>query len=234
MAAGKTAINLLAGGSVIEFGDNEKHIVFPPESFRTDSFNVSGHPIDFAPAIGISYDVDIDSAYRDIRYLFHSVSLGINAYYNQTSRDGIVLQYGLPDFANSTYNMKVSSSRLMLDTELDFRPLWEGIMLFIEVGAGAARNTLSFENNPLPNVGADGGFYSLSKNPQIQFAYEAGAGIKVPICHNLVLSARYLYANSGNAESSKYDYSTGVTLGKPIKVKIESQSVLVGLSYLFG
>ncbi len=232
--AGGVAVNLLAGGSVIGVG-HDKDVIFPPETFRTDTFNANGNPVDFAVAGGITYDVVIGPNYNNLNYLFHDVLLGVNGYYNQTSRDGTVLEYGLTDFANSTYNMHVKSGRLMLDTELDFHPLWKNIFTpFVELGLGIARNTLSFKNNPLPNIGADGGYYSLSDHSQTQFAYEVGAGIKVPINNHLVLSARYLYANAGNAESDTLDGNTGVILARPIKVSVDSQSILLGLSYLLG
>lgn len=223
------AVDLLIGGNRFDL-DHEKNIVFPPEFFRTDTFNLGNPSIDFEIAAGITDDFGTCAA-NNIPYLSGDILLGIYAYYNQTSRDGTVLEYGLPDFANSSYNMNVRSGRLMLDAEFDFQPVWMGLTPFIEGGIGIARNTLNFENNPRPNIGADGGNYSLPNNSQIQFAYQLGAGFKIPICNHMVLSARYLYANAGNAESNKYDSNTGVTLEQPIKVNVNSQSILLGLSY---
>lgn len=230
--AGGPAVQLLSGGSVVWFG-RQNHVVFPAESFRSDSFDTSSKPIDFAAALGITYDDIIDPNTCYFNYLFHDVSLGFNIYWSHSSRDGTVLEYNLPDFANSSYDMNLEHVRLMLDTELDFRPIYM-IMPFIMGGIGVAKNTLNFKNTPFPNIGADGGFYSLPNNTQLKFAYEVGAGIKVPIRNCIVFSVRYLYANAGQAESGKWDDSTEVRLRKPISINVISQSILFGLSYSFG
>lgn len=231
---GGVGLTVLAGGSVMNF-DKQGHVVFPAGSFRQDSFKYGGGGnINFAPAAGVSYDVVIGPNKYNPWYLFRDISLGVNVYYNQTSRSGSVYEYSLPDFNNSTYSMNVKSGRLMLDTEWDIHPLWYNVIPFVEAGLGVAQNTMSFKNKPRPNIGAGGGNYNLDDHSKIQFAYEIGAGVKLPVSDHFVVSARYLFANAGDAESGTSDNDTGVLLAKPIKTSVESQSVLLGLSYFFG
>ena len=221
-------VSLLAGASEFNLGHTKK-IVFPTESFRTDSFKIGGESDDFAVALGAMYR--FDKTNQHFRYL----SVGANAYYSQTSRHGTVFEYELPNFENSTYNMQVKSARLMVDAQWDFRSLFNNkVIPFVDGGIGVANNILNFKNTPVPNFGANGGNYRLSNHSQIQFAYELGAGLKVPVNQRLSIIGRYLYANAGHAESRTYDSATGVALRQPIKVGVNSQSVLLGLNYLFG
>jgi opacity protein-like surface antigen len=231
--AGKLVVNVAAGGSVFNLGSTH-YVVFPPSAFRTDSFHIGGYPLTYDIAAGIGYDLDATSAAYRIGSVLHDVSFSLNAYYGSTSRKGTVLEFGLPVFDNSNYKLQVGSGRLMLDSEWDFYPLWQTIMPFVEVGVGAARNTLSFKNSPVPVVGVSGGYYALPDNSQIQFAYQLGAGLKYEVSEQVILAARYLYANAGMAASSTYDAMSGVNLGKPITMLVQSQSVLFSMNYLIG
>lgn len=226
-------VTVLAGGSSYAF-DKHEQVVFPAETFRTDSFEIDGNKINFGSAIGISYEKTIDSSKDKPWSILQSISLGVNAYYNESSKNGSVYEYSLPDFNNSTYNMNIKSYRLMLDTEWVLHPLYFGVMPFIEAGVGGAQNTLSFQNIPRPNIGADGGYYNLSNHISTHFAYELGAGLKILVSNHLMLSARYLFADTGNAKSRISDNYSGVLLAKPVSTNVQSQSVLFGLSYLFG
>ena len=122
----------------------------------------------------------------------------------------------------------------MFDAELALRPLILGIMPFGEVGIGASHNILNFQNRPRPDIGADGGNYNLAENGSNCFAYEVGGGFRIPLNAHYLASARYLYVDSGSAKTGIADNETGVMLATPIRTHVHSQSVLFGLSYLFG
>lgn len=226
------AASILLGGSTSSF-DEHQQIFFPADAFRTDSFEIDNHDTDFAPAVGVAYEKIVDGGVSSWHFM-HSYSLGVNIYYNENTPEGSVYEYSLPDFNNSTYTLEVKSYRIMVDTELAFRPLYFGVMPFIKAGIGGARNKLSFQNLPRPDIGADGGYYHLGDNGKNNFAYEIGAGIKLPVSQHFVLSAHYLYADLGDAESRVSDNQTGVVLASPLKTDVHTQSVLFGLSYLFG
>ena len=226
-------VTVLVGGSSYTL-DQHQQVFFPAETFRTDSFEVDSNKINFASAIGITYDKILEPSQNKPWNILQSISLGVNAYYNENSRNGSVYEYSLPNFNNSTYNMKIKSYRVMLDTEWTLHPLFFGIMPFVEGGIGGAQNTLSFQNIPRPNIGADGGNYYLSDHASSHFAYEVGAGLKMPVNNHFIVSARYLFADTGKAESGIFDSATGVLLASPVRTDVQSQSVFFGLSYLFG
>lgn len=226
-------VTVLGGGSSNIF-DKHQQVLFPEETFRIDSFEIEGNKINFASAIGISYEKILESTKYKPSNILQSISFGVNAYYNKNSRNGSVYQYGLPDFNNSTYDMNVKSYRVMLDTELVMHPLHFGVMPFVEAGIGGAQNTLSFQNIPRPDIGADGGYYNLARHASTHFAYELGAGLRMPLNNHFTVSARYLFVDSGKAESGISDNETGVLLATPFTTNVQSQSVLLGLSYLFG
>ncbi|MCL9685356.1 SPOR domain-containing protein [Legionella maioricensis] len=232
LANGISATVLIGGSSYTL--DKQQQVFFPAETFRTDSFEVDGNKINFASAIGIAYEKILESDKNKPWNILQSISLGVNAYYNESSRNGSVYEYSLPDFNNATYDMKVKSYRVMLDTEWVLHSLSFGVMPFVEAGIGGAQNTLRFQNIPRPNIGADGGYYNLSNHASTHFAYELGAGLKIPVNNHFIASARYLFVDTGKAESGISDNGTGVLLASPLKTKVQSQSVLFGLSYLFG
>lgn len=228
-----TAVTLLGGVGQFDFG-HAKEIVFPPVAFRTDTFNINGHSLNAVGGLGVTfYNIPVSLPAYDVDYIISNVAIGANFYYNQTTRHGTVLEYGLPSFNNSIYRMNVESGRLMLDAEVDFYPVWRCVNPFLELGAGLAGNAMSFKNIPVPVTGVSGGGYQLPEHTVYRFAYEAGGGLNMPLSKHFTMSARYLYANSGHAESSKHA-TNGVSLGSRIKIVAQSQSVLLGISYLIG
>ena len=232
-AARVIGVTVLVGGSSFNV-DKQGLIVFPAESFRTDSFQADRNKISFASAIGISFNKILENNKYKAWSRLHRISLGLNFYFNQNSRTGSVYEYNLLDFNNSTYTMNLDSYRVMLDTEWVIQPLYWGMMPFVQAGIGSAQNNMNFKNIPRPDIGADGGNYNLSHHAGVQFAYEFGAGLKIPVNEYLMVSARYLFADAGNASSGISDNVTGVVLARPVRTKVQSQSVFFGLSYFFG
>ncbi len=226
-------ITVLAGGSSYDL-DQQGQVFFPAETFRTDSYAAEEHKIHFASAIGISYEKILESNKTQSWNVLRSISLGVNAYYNESSQNGSVYEYSLPDFNNATFDAQVRSFRVMLDTEWALQPFFFGMMPFIEAGIGGAQNSMSFQNIPRPDIGADGGYYTLSNRSGVKFAYELGAGVRIPVSNHLMISARYLFADTGDATSGISDNETGVLLAYPVRTDVQSHSVLFGLSYLFG
>jgi len=226
-------ITVLAGGSSYDL-DQQGKVFFPSETFRTDFYQADEKKIHSASALGISYEKILKSNKEQSWNKLRSISLGVNAYYNESSQNGSVYEYGLRDFNNATYDVHVKSFRVMLDTEWALHPYYYGIMPFIEAGVGGAQNTMRFQNIPRPGIGADGGYYTLSDHTSVHIAYQLGAGLKIPVGNYFMVSARYLFADAGDAESGKLDNKTGVILAYPVRTNVQSHSVLFGLSYLFG
>lgn len=156
-------------------------------------------------------------------------SFAINAQFFElipSNQTGHVLQFGLAEFDNYTYQLGVSNYRFMADGDLDFDPIWN-VVGFIEAGVGAASTTISYGSTPIAPV-LDPGL-KLNKKTNWSFAYQAGAGLKFPTFRHCELSLRYLYANMGTMNSS-VNGSTDI-LEKPLQVDMNTHNVLLGLSY---
>ena len=87
------------------------------------------------------------------KHFLQDITLGVNGYYNQSVMNGGVREYGLSNMANSNYDLRLKTGRLMIDTELDFSCPWGVIIPFVELGIGVASNTLYFKNSPTGKSG---------------------------------------------------------------------------------
>lgn len=162
-------------------------------------------------------------------YFFDSIGAGIDVFqitdFNQT---GNVLQYGLPEYENYTYALKLNNIRVMANFDLDFHPVQHYFIPFIQAGIGGARTAISYSSAPIAPV--EGPNFTLPNEASWNFAYQAGAGIKYVAKTHLVLSLRYLYADMGKANSSTLGSTT--TLATPLTVNMNTQNFLFGLTYL--
>lgn len=162
-------------------------------------------------------------------YFFDSIGTGIDVFQiTNFTQTGDVLQFGLPEFENYTYALKLNNLRVMAKIDLDFYPIQHYFIPFVQAGIGGARTTISYNSAPIPPV--DGSNFTLPNAASWHFAYQAGAGIKYVAKTHLVLSLRYLYADMGKVNSSTWGSST--TLATPLTVKMNTQNVLFGLTYL--
>jgi opacity protein-like surface antigen len=203
--------------------------------FETDKLDGNQNNSEFTPAIGFAYNFMLVP--DDVRegYLLQSISVGMNLYYFQTDLKGDVLQFGDPIFNNYSYKMDVTSGRLMIDSEWNFKRLWGGVVIFGQAGIGYARNTVKYQDTPKPGI--PGGGLTLSSQSQDNFAYDLGVGLKYPITMNSEISLRYLYTGLGSTDTAtegELADGSSVTLLKPVSVDLTSQSLLLGFSYYFG
>lgn len=173
------------------------------------------------------------TAYRFVlpnfpRNIIHDMSAGLDFLYFQTTQKGQTWLFEQPLYNNYTYQLPISSLRLMADSEWTFRSLLRPYLFpFIEGGIGFARNTASYADSPLiPDTTG----LTIYTDVQYQFAYTAGAGIKFLLPCNGQLSVRYLYADLGNATTSS---NASVSLAAPITIRLTTQTWLAGLTYLF-
>lgn len=161
-------------------------------------------------------------------YIFDSIGAGIDFFQiTNFEQTGDVLQFGLPEFENYTYKLKISSNRFMADFDLDFHPIAQHFIPFIEAGIGAAYTSVSYKSTPIAPL--DSPDFSLPKESSWTFAYQVGAGMKYVINTNLLLSFHYLYANMGNVDSSTAGSAT--TLEKPLTVDMSTQNFFLGFTY---
>lgn len=187
---------------------------------------------------GIAYNFLFAPEDPNTQYIIHSLSLGIDAFYWQGNRDGIVFVAEDPSFPDYFYHIDLKSMSYLLNAEVNFHSFW-GIMPFIEAGAGLAHNKARYHDLPRPPTT----FFQLSLNnsEKNNFAYDVGAGLKIDIIKNLEISLRYLYANLGHAKTSKQGTSFDppgvvdpITIAEPVSVRLWTQSLWFGVSYLIN
>lgn len=178
----------------------------------------------FVPGVGVTYNYVMPEDY----FYFHTISLGMNYYHTGMSRNGQVYQYGNPQFNNYTYKMGINSNRVMLDAEIAMHPLWHGLTIFGEAGAGGSLNTMSYDEK---SVLSNGGELDLGNHTKLSFASEFGGGIKMPVTNKSEVSLRYLYANLGQATSNKQSDNQTGKLQESISTDVVSQSILLGYAY---
>jgi opacity protein-like surface antigen len=214
-------INVYAGWSNINA--SKSNIVF--NQYETDSLVGSDHSTTFIPGVGVSYDFVLNPNGG----IIHGVGLGVDFFNDNFERTGQVYQYQLPQFNNYRYKADMNSARLLLNGEVDLHPLWHGLTFFAEGGVGGAYNRIQYSETAEPGI--SGGELDMPSNLRLNFAYDVGGGVKLPIGSNLELSFRYLYTDPGDAETGTVS-NNNITLQKPIKFDMQSNSWLFGLSYL--
>ncbi len=160
--------------------------------------------------------------------IMHDISAGLDFLYFETTQHGRTWQFERAAYDNYAYTLPISSSRLMVDSELTFNPLYNYFFPFLQAGIGFARNSASYHDKVL--LSNYTGSVNISSNSQYQFAYTLGAGLKMLLPQNFELSVRYLYTDLGQAITSS---SANVSLLNPLKIRLTTQTGLVGLTYLF-
>lgn len=200
---------------------------------ETDTLNVSAHPKDVSWGVGASYRWLTPDT-----YLFNvsDVSLGLDLVSFKTQQQGQIWLYNDPAFFNYTYNLNISSWRVMANSEWTFQPLaslfqhHSAIYPFIDLGIGMARNTMSYSDTPLPEIGGSG--LLISERRQSQFAWDAGLGLKLPFAlkhHTFEASLRYVYADLGKATTAALG---NLRLAAPLTADLSTQTLMFGLSAL--
>lgn len=200
---------------------------------ETDTFNSLTHPTDVTWGFGAAYRWLSPNTYF---FNLHDVSLGMDFVYFQTKQQGMIWQYNDPTFANYNYNLPITSWRFMVNSEETFQalplrfPHQTEIYPFINVGIGGASNEMSYNDTPIPAIGGLG--LKVGSYTQSQFAWDAGAGLKVPFSfrsRTFEASVRYLYTDLGQATTSSQG---NITLTAPITTHLSTQTLLFGLSVL--
>jgi hypothetical protein len=197
---------------------------------ETDTLHSSTRPTDFSWGLGGAYQWFPSNANP---MNLHDISLGVDLFSFKTTQEGKVWQYDLPALYNYNYQLPLTNWRLMLNTELTMQALsifnnGHDILPFIELGIGLSRNKLSYSDMPISGI-ADLGL-NINSNTVNQFAWDIGAGFKMPfqwMDHHFEASLRYLYTDLNHAHSSDI---ANATITAPINVKASTQTLFFGCS----
>ncbi|WP_133128105.1 outer membrane protein [Legionella nagasakiensis] len=193
---------------------------------EVDSLHPAGdRHTDFTWGLGLGYRFVLPPSTQSI---LHDISAGLDLFYFKTTQNGSVWQYQHPDFNNYRYQLPIKSLRFMVNSEWTAHPLGARLFPFAVAGFGYARNTASYQDYPLADVGGTG--VHLDSRVHYQFAYNLGAGLKLLLTQNMDISFRYLYTKLGDAVTAS---SGNVSVEAPLKVPLSTQAWLFGLSYLF-
>lgn len=188
---------------------------------------------DFTGGVGAAYRFIPAQTSRIARFA-NDISIGLDVFYFEAVQSGDTFDYRI--FNNFNYRLNVQSVRFMANGEWTFPAILSWIYPFLEGGIGIASNTASYFDTPNANapsginlsLGTSTGV-NIAKGTTTQFAYDVGAGVKVPLYQHLELSFRYLYANVGAANTSK---NANLPVTSAVHVSLAPQTWLLGLSYL--
>lgn len=178
----------------------------------------------FLPGLGIKYQYSPEAGTSLSSYA-HTLSLGVDAFYTRMSRYGATYDYGL--FNNFDYRMRVESLRLMINGEWTLPSLFSHLYPFFIAGVGPAYNSASYSDQA--NASAPLAVsINMPKVSSVAFAYNIGAGFKVPLTHNIEISIRYLYSDLSVASTGS---DANLSLAHSIQIPLTTQTWLLGISY---
>lgn len=213
------------------YGGSQRALIKPTPS----SFTLIGNQLEvlyptyrsatnFLPGLGLKYQYSPDTGTRLSNYA-NALSLGVDAFYTRMTRYGMTYDYGI--FNNYNYRMRVESLRLMVNGEWTLPGIFSHLYPFFIVGVGPAYNSASYSDqaNPSAPLGVS---INMPKESSIAFAYNIGAGVKLPLTRNIEISIRYLYSDLGVASTGS---EANLTLAHSIQIPIITQTWLLGISY---
>lgn len=228
-------VEVYGGGAGLSTNLSNEIITQPNGSTTNYLQNPSATSTEFEPGFGISYAFpmqNLTSVFGGY-YILHDISIGANAYYLSGDRSGQVYNIiNSPSTLINDYHTTLSSWQVMLDSEFDFYPIFAQVMPFVEFGLGDAINKMSYGEVNDPNATANSLPINYQSHTSNNFAYQVGAGFKMPVTAHGTVSLRYLYTDMGGASVGQ---STTVLLGnavaQPITANMHSSAVLLGFNY---
>ncbi|RUR12059.1 outer membrane protein [Legionella sp. km772] len=150
---------------------------------------------DYKLSGGLGLGLGLERAATDLLFW----QLGVAAHFNTSVQaQGMVWQFGLPEFENFSYRYQVQSSRLVAEGKLlgtyqqKFHPYISG-----ELGAGFNRSStyreISLIESQLPIA-------PFRNNTHASFSWGVGLGVDVDLRSNLRLGAGYQFSDLGKAQ----------------------------------
>jgi len=192
--------------------------------------NKGGDDGDFTPGVSAAYRFVLAPLPNKQKRLLPSISLGLAFFSLCNTQKGDTLQFGQADLDNYTYHLEIRTIRLMLDTQLNFHPLVGTVFPFVEIAVGVARIKTLFNEAPRAETGVFDGQINLASLSNYHFVYSFGAGIKIPVSRDFLISVGYLYTDFGHFHTSKQ--SDHFVVAQPIRIAMHTNTGLVGIIYL--
>ncbi|MEO8965196.1 MAG: outer membrane beta-barrel protein, partial [Gammaproteobacteria bacterium] len=215
-----------AGGTAKLNQGNSSFAVTSSESDTLHQTNASDWNT-LAAQLGVGYVHYLHGAERYPKHIqwFPMVEPELNGYYlASNSIKGNVWRFNDSAYSQSTYDIPIHSTRLMLDAALTVMA-YKKFSLYGLGGLGEAWNRISYSDSGTGSSACPDQNVSLSSNTRSSFAWELGAGLLYNFNNRIGLSLEYLYADLGTvktAASGNTGTITSPTLS-PVSFNLKTQ-----------
>lgn len=148
-----------------------------------------------------------------------------------TNINGTVQQYGLPQFKNYNYSMKVQSDILNIVGKIDLIQ-YKFILPYLSAGVGVAFNQVrNYNEQAIPPVSPARVSPNYNNKTNTNFAYSVGAGIDLICYKNLWVTLGYQFMDLGKVNSGS---GSGTWSGTQLSFgTLTSHTILGSITYLF-
>lgn len=163
-----------------------------------------------------------------VNKIFRSMAIGPSYYYQHHSLNGEVWELGLREFDNYHYKFTSDLSTVLLEADIFMEPIYRTVTPFLTAGVGVAIANIQYDDYANAGIPVTS---ELHVNSRYEFdaAYAVGAGLSLPVNTHWRLALRYVYLYAGNVNSA----TAGLNAPQaPIKANLNSQALLLNLSYL--
>ncbi len=180
--------------------------------------------------VGLAYMISLDPITKNHPDSFiQKLFLGGDYFLSNMQHGGEVLLYQTAQFTHYDYTMSLKTNRLMVNAQLLFLPLWQGVAPFVGASIGGARIRAHYYEKPRTEETVYDGELNLAPKKNTNFVYSFAVGVRKPITPKIVFFLSYLYTDFGSIYTS--GKSTYITIQSPIKIKVSTQTGLLGISY---
>lgn len=161
---------------------------------------------------------------------YYSLSLHYEHQFSSAFK-GTVQQYGLPQFINYNYSMRLNASIINIVGKVNLVE-YKSFLPYLSAGVGAAFNRVSgYREQAIPPVDPPRVSPNYASETNINFAYTLGAGIDYIFCENVWFTLGYEYLDLGKANSGQ---GSGSWSGTRLDFgKVHTNTLSGTVTYLF-
>lgn len=216
------------GASSLNFGNS----TFVVTNIETDNLHSTKNPWVGQLGVGATYLFPLKEKTPTLNW-FPETRLGLNYRYFSNkflsnTASGQIQQFQDPRMENYSYQLSLSSQRLITDLSLTLLEQ-KKTSLFVMGGIGYEWNTLRYRD--YANPGVEGGNLILNSKSKNRFTAEIGAGMFYQCSERLKASVQYLYNRIGNISTASYGVlNTSPAVIRPASFSLNSNAILFGLN----
>jgi opacity protein-like surface antigen len=220
-------LELMLGYNYSSHSNNKIHLGV--NNTEIDSLHQKGSGSDIIGGLAYAYNVFPQPEHA--HSFVQRVWVGLDLIFMNNTETGDVYLSQNPSNAFYDFELEEKTTRLMVNTEVDFGTRWAKVLPFVQASVGAARILAQYKETIEPGLPFTGGAFRLSNEVNYNLAYSLGAGVKFLVKPNLQAGFSYLFTDFGIIKTE--DESNSVVLSEPIKDHLVTSSAFFNLSYLF-